>query len=76
MEIVFGALAPQLKDQLKDTKIPENALNLFQADADAITRLLIRGLISDSQGLSARKKLLKRLGETNKLIQKDWLWRK
>jgi hypothetical protein len=51
----FGALAPSLAEQLDK---PPKSVELWQKDADAITRLLVRGLIPDTYGQKARRKLL------------------
>jgi hypothetical protein len=57
----FGVFAPKLSEQLKNTNIPKEQLEHFDLDADAINRLLIRGVLTDSQTEQARKKLLKRI---------------
>lgn len=52
-EIRMGALAPKLSEQIPG--LPEH----FDRDADAITRLKIRGLLTDAEGDKARKRLIK-----------------
>lgn len=63
IELVFGAVCPSIAEQLAgvDHGIDPTALGHAQFDADAITRLVVRGLIPDSAAHSARKKLLKRI---------------
>jgi len=61
--IHFGALCPSIAEQLIEqgvVTIPDD-INHFQEDADAVTRLVIRGLITDSQASAARRKLLKKI---------------
>ena len=53
IHIQFGALAPSLRDQL-GAALPSH----FQDDADAITRLHVRGVLSDSEAQRARKRLI------------------
>ena len=52
-EIHMGALSPKLSDQIPG--LPDH----FDRDADAITRLKVRGLMTDSEGDKARKRLVK-----------------
>lgn len=52
--LIFGALAPSLKEQLGQF-CPEE----FQADADAITRLEVRGIVIPSGARAARKRLVR-----------------
>lgn len=63
IELVFGAVCPSIAEQLTgiDHGINPEALGHAQFDADAITRLSIRGLIPDSAARLARQKLLKRI---------------
>ena len=61
--IEFGALAPSLAAQL-DRRPKE--VEMWQKDADAITRLLVRGLIPDTVGRKARVKLLKVIGRSSR----------
>lgn len=57
----FGALAPTLKEQLKEHVIDDTDLKHFQRDADAITRLAVRGLITDSTKMRAHKVLMRNI---------------
>lgn len=63
LELDFGALVPSIADQLaaKGMKAARNDLKHWQADANAITRLSIRGLISDSAARAARQKLTRKI---------------
>jgi hypothetical protein len=61
IEIHFGALTPPLSEQLSNFKIDEKNLAHYQRDADAITRLSVRGLITDSMKGQTYKKLLKNI---------------
>jgi len=64
VSLEFGALAPPLREQLKDAGLViryKRNLAHYQRDADAITRIVIRGLISDSQARTARKRLMRRI---------------
>lgn len=64
--IDFGAMAPTLSKQLAKIglSLSRDTLKIIQRDADAITRLYMRGLLSDSQTLTARRKLMKMLMAT------------
>lgn len=55
MKIEFGAMAPQLSEQI------EGLDEQFDIDADCITRLLIRRLLTDSEVHKARKRLIKQV---------------
>jgi hypothetical protein len=59
LEITFGAMAPKLRDQIAAAgfKAYYKDVAEWQADADAITRLTVRGLLSDSQIAMCRKRL-------------------
>lgn len=62
----FGALCHPLAKQLKDQRVRMNvgirgSITIWQKDADAITRLAVRQLLSDSAACIARKKLLKKI---------------
>lgn len=71
LEIVFGALAPPLQEQLAyfwdDFRKKEiDEVIAAQKDADCITRLVVRGLLNESTARQARQKLLKALCKTVK----------
>ena len=59
LKLKFGAMAPKLKDQIRDAgfRFHYKDVEQWQADADAIARLSIRGLLSDSQTASSRQRL-------------------
>lgn len=58
MNIRYGALAPKLIQQISvKEKYQEKIVQFFQEDADSITRLLVRGLLTQREADSARKKL-------------------
>lgn len=57
LEVSFGALSPPLAEQVPGLF---NA-DLFQADADAITRCFIRGYIAESTAHTARKRLMREI---------------
>jgi hypothetical protein len=57
MKIQFGAFAPKLIEQIG--KIQN--IKIYQKDADNITRLLIRGLLTESEGINARKRLITKI---------------
>jgi hypothetical protein len=52
--LTFGGVAPPLHRQLG---VPAAAADPYQADADAITRLAARGLLSDAEAERARLRL-------------------
>ena len=52
--LAFGAVASPLHRQLG---VPAAAADQFQADADAIARLAVRGLLSDAEAERARLRL-------------------
>lgn len=61
LSIEFGALVPPLAQQLKGTSLRPGQIKHFQADADAICRLVVRGLLSPGQAHLVRKRLFKRI---------------
>ena len=58
--ITFGGMAPRISEQLEGQgcKAKTEDMVAWQRDAEAITRLCVRGLISDAAATSARRKLL------------------
>ena len=56
--ITFGALAPPLCEQLG---VPPARVALHQKQADAITRLLVAGLLTDGEAHRARARLVKHI---------------
>jgi hypothetical protein len=63
VELSLGALSPRLEEQLrKQGKWVEAAkLDHYQRDADAISRLRVRGLLPDRAAYAARSKLINNL---------------
>lgn len=64
MQIILGALADPLMDQLAEintTPKQKAEIEMLDKDADAISRLYIRGLIPESQATKAREKLMRRI---------------
>ncbi len=60
--ITFGALSPRIKEQLPAAvKIKLMDLIHIQKDADAIARLSIRGILSDSETRNARRRVMKEI---------------
>lgn len=50
-ELIFGAVAPKLSEQIKGLD------KIFDRDAAEISRLYVRGLLTDGESLKARKRL-------------------
>ena len=65
LSIEFGAIVDDIGKQLADQGLTLTVTDtaLHQKHADAITRLKIHGLISDSAAEAARKKLLKQIAK-------------
>ena len=57
-EVRIGSLAPPLFKQLK---IPKDAARHVQADADAVVRLKVRGIIGEGASNTACRRLLRRM---------------
>lgn len=67
VELIFGALADSLCDQLRRQgyrMAGGGAFKMFQKDADAITRLAVRALLTPSAASAARQRLLNRIAKT------------
>ena len=60
MQIELGALAPSLIEQLAG-HVDAEKLARLDADADAITRLYVRGYLAPSAIEKARKRLVKEI---------------
>lgn len=58
MYLSFGALAPKISEQLAG-KIDTKKAEAFDADAFELTRLQIRGLLTDGEAHKARGRLVK-----------------
>jgi hypothetical protein len=65
LKLRFGAMAPLLKDQLKEQKfsVCEEEIKHFQKDADALIRLKVRGIIPAGEVEKATKRLIKKIRE-------------
>jgi hypothetical protein len=61
--LVFGALARPLCEQLGR---PAADVEAWQQDADAITRLAVRGLLTDRERHAARCRLLRRIEQESR----------
>ena len=61
--VYFGALSPTLAEQLQEAGLDydEDTIDHLNRDAEAITRLSVRGVLPDSQAQAARKKLMKKI---------------
>ena len=62
-EIMFGALADPISEELRRQGLRASKVNIayWQRDAKAISRLSIRGLLTDDERGRARKRLLQRI---------------
>lgn len=63
LNLSFGALAPPIREQLRYAKVTIRSRDLahFQRDADAVTRLVVRGLLSDGIAQKAIRKLMRNI---------------
>lgn len=63
LKIRLGAMSPSVKEQVEEQGFKIDATDSvhLQKDSEAITRLIIRGLITDSQAKQARDKLFKKI---------------
>jgi hypothetical protein len=64
--LVFGALAEPILDQLREQGVRASILSSvdalnFQKDADAITRLAVRGILPEAEKRAAHRRLLRRI---------------
>ena len=70
LRISFGAMSPQLSEQLKEFNIENSeTIEHMQKDINALNRVRIRGLIAPSQVANGEKKLFKKI---TKLVEKHW----
>jgi hypothetical protein len=60
--IHFGALSQPIHKQLGIKRIDEDLKHL-QEDADAVTRLAVRGLLADSVVRKTRQKIMKEISK-------------
>lgn len=63
LNLIMGALAPPLRDQIREQKLrfDANTIRHFQRDMDAITRLAVRQLLSPSIRAKLNEKLFKQI---------------
>ena len=73
IEIALGSLAEDIADQLTAAgyAFDEHEVYRMQGDAHAISRLYVRGLISESVRDCARRKLMKRIAGIVSSQQKE-----
>lgn len=57
----LGPLAPNLSTQLGESGLDKKQVSQFQQDADAITRLSVRGYISESDARRFRQSLVMKI---------------
>lgn len=57
----IGTFADPLAKQLKGSGIASNEIQTLQADADAMTRLCVRGYVTDAQKRSMHAKFHKNM---------------
>jgi len=59
----LGLLSPKISQQLGDAGLPfeDDVVEIYDRDAAEISRLLVRGYISDSAARTARKRLMRKL---------------
>ena len=70
--IQMGASRDALTDQLQDTGLRPEQIKNYHEDAEAITRLVLKGLIDDKQAKQARYKLGVTIQRTlNPLLRKQ-----
>lgn len=60
LSLQFGALAPKIAWQVANQgfRFVRSHVRQAQRDADAVTRLLIRGLMNEAQAKKARQKIV------------------
>ena len=63
LRLVFGAFAEPLSRQLVASRlrVARSNVRMFQRDADAITLLRIRGMLTGGETAKARQRLLKQV---------------
>lgn len=63
LEITFGAMTKPLVDQCRaqELALPAADARELQRDADAITRLGARGMLTEGQVQDARRKLMRKI---------------
>ncbi len=62
MDIELGAMAPKLSQQLSSLRrLDQDKVAMAEKDADAITRLHVRGILIESEATRARNRLMKKI---------------
>lgn len=61
LSLRLGALAPELSTQLGESGLDKKQIRQYQQDADAITRLSVRGYISESDARRFRQSLVMKI---------------
>jgi hypothetical protein len=64
ISVVFGAKSPPLSEQLAGFDLDPEKIKHWQKDADAIARLSVRGILSESETEKARKRLVNRIARS------------
>jgi hypothetical protein len=73
MNLQLGALAPSIGEQLAEQGLScqRGELRHFQRDDDAITRLAVRQLITQTQVEAARKRLVARIAKATVEVDRE-----
>lgn len=61
MNLILGAMAPPISEQLG---VPRDIVEHHEADAKAISRLAVRGIIPVGEARKARARLVKQIKHT------------
>jgi hypothetical protein len=63
LRIAFGAMSKPLHEQISEHGIPvtQDEMSHYQKDAEAITRLRIRGMLSDKEVGNTQNRLMKNI---------------
>jgi hypothetical protein len=62
--IYFGAMAPTLAEQLADYEYDKDEMKHLQFDADAVSRLAVRGVLTEGAASKARQRLVNRIAKS------------
>jgi hypothetical protein len=61
IELRLGAFCAPLSEQLPPGLVADEPLTHLQRDADAITRLKVRGLLTDAEVAAAQRRLIEKI---------------
>lgn len=61
VEIRMGGMSPKISQQLRGKGLPMQMLRHFDKDADAITRLYVRGFLTNRECSASRERLAKKI---------------